>query len=335
LLLKQQWGEKALEQLEKTSDGFGGIDNSIERQNILNWDFEPLPVELILERHGMTMTLYPGLQDEGESVAIKLYDQQKIADDNHGQGIYRLLKLMLAKELKQLQKQLPFIDKACLLFAPYGSCTDLKQDIVNAILINSIRDVVAIDEQGAVKMNDIRSQESFAQLFSAIKIALEQNITDVSQAVLNVLQANQILAKQLKGNIPFNLVTTLGDIKTQQGRLIYKGFIAQTPLIWLKRLPRYFKGMMTRLEKAKSDHRRDGLNQMQITPLWEKYEKQSQLIKEDKHTPEILFFANALLEDYRWLIEELRISLFAQELKTAQPVSVKRLEKKWKDSVQN
>ena len=158
---------------------------------------------------------------------------------------------------------------------------------------------------------------------------------DLSQAVLNVLQGNQILAKALKGNIPFNLVNTLAEIKSQQSRLIYTCFIAQTPLIWLKRLPRYFKGMMTRLEKAKSDQRRDALNQMQITPLWEKYEKKHQLLKEDKNTPEVLFFAETQLEEYRWLIEELRISLFAQELKTAQPVSVKRLEKKWQESVQS
>ena len=334
-ILKQRWSEKALEQLEKTADGFDGIDDSIERQDILSWDFEALPEQLILERHGMTMTLYPALQDRGESVAIKLYDQQKIANDNHGQGIFRLLKLLLNKELSRLQKQLPYIDKACLLFTPYGSCTALKQDIVNGILLNSIRDAVDKDADGSIKISEIRNRETFEQLLLSIKSSLEQNKMDVSQAVLNVLQANQMLAKALKGNIPFSLVNTLADIKSQQSRLIYTGFIAQTPLIWLKRLPRYYKGMMTRLEKAKSDQRRDALNQMQITPLWEKYEKKHQLLKEDKNTPEVLFFAEAQLEEYRWLIEELRISLFAQELKTAQPVSVKRLEKRWKESVQS
>jgi len=329
--LKLQWGEKALEQLEKTTAGIGAIDNSIERQAISNWDFDPLPEALTLKRHGMTMTLYPALQDEGNSVAIKLYDQEKIASDNHGQGIYRLLKLVLSKELKLLQKQLPFIDKACLLFTPFGSCTDLKQDIVNGILLKGMRDSIVRDAQGSILINEIRNKDDFDRLVSAVKLSLEKNKMEVSQAVLNVLETNQILAKRLKGNIPFNLVNTLADVKSQQGRLIYKGFIAQTPLIWLKRLPRYFKGMTTRLEKAKSDHRRDGLNQMQITPLWEQYEQKSRLIKAEKHTPEVLLFAQAQLQEYRWLIEELRISLFAQELKTAQPVSVKRLEKKWQE----
>ena len=334
-VLQQRWSEKALQQLEKETDGFASIDDSIERQDISSWDFESLPEQLVVERYGMTMTLYPALQDRQDSVAIKLYDQQKIARDNHGQGIYRLLKLMLSKELKLLQKQLPYIDKACLLFTAYGSCTDLKQDIVNAILLNSLRDAVVKDPQGTIKISEIRDRETFEQLRRSVKDSLEQHKTDVSQAVLNVLQVNQTLARQLKGNIPFNLVNTLADIKSQQSRLIYKGFVAQTPLIWLKRLPRYFKGMITRLEKARSDHRRDGLNQMQITPLWEKYEKKHQLLKADKNTPEVLFFAEVQLQEYRWLIEELRISLFAQELKTAQPVSVKRLEKKWQESVQS
>ncbi len=327
-VLKQRWGERALEQLDKTTDGYERFENSMERQNILSWDFDPLPEEMKIERHGMTMTLYPALKDKGESVAIKLYDQYKNARDNHGQGIYRLLKLMLVKELKRLQKQLPFIDKTCLLFTPYGSCTDLKQDIVDGLLLNCIRDVLTKEMQN---INQIRNKDDFKHLLLSVKNSLEQNKVDICQTVLNVLQANHVLAKQLKGNIPFNLVNTLADIKAQQSCLIYKNFIAQTPLIWLKRLPRYFKGMTIRLEKAKSDHRRDGLNQMQITSLWEKYEEKNKALKEDKNTPRVLFFANVQLEEFRWLIEELRISLFAQELKTAQSVSVKRLEKKWKE----
>ena len=332
--LKQHWGDQALEQLEKTTDGLGGIDNTIEHQDILNWDFEPLVEEVTFERHGMTMTLYPALRDDANSVAIKLYDQKKTADDNHGQGVYRLIKLRLSKELKKIQKQLPDIDKICLLFTPYGSCSDLKQDMVNGILLNSVREAIAKDIHGLLRINAIRNQEAFESLVVSIKNSLDQSRVDVSQAVLNALQANQTLSKQLKGNIPFNLVTTLADIKSQQSSLIYKQFIEQTPLIWLKRMPRYFKGMMARLEKARSDHRRDGLNQVQITPLWEQYNTQYKRLKEEKNTPEILFFAEAQLEEYRWLIEELRISLFAQELKTAQPISVKRLEKKWQECIE-
>ena len=324
--LKQQWGEQALEQLDEA------VDESIEREGILSWDFDALAQQQIIERHGMTMTLYPALQDKGDSgVAIKLYDQEKTANYNHGQGIFRLLQLALNKELKQIQKQLPNIDKACLLYTPYGSCSDLKQDFVVGILLNAIRESAAKDAVGAITIHLIRDQHAFNELLCSVREKLQQNTIDVSQSVLNALQANQVLAKQLKGNIPFNLVNTLSDIKSQQSHLIYKGFIAQTPLQWLKRLPRYFKGMSARLEKARSDYRRDGLNQGQISPLWEKYKKKKTLLKNEKKTPDSLYFAEAELDEYRWLIEELRISLFAQELKTSQPVSVKRLEKKWQE----
>lgn len=321
--LKRQWGELALEQIDES------VDESIEREGLLSWDFEALQPQQTVQRHGMTMTLYPALQDRKDSVAIKLYDQEKIAAYNHGQGIFRLLSLVLNKELNHIKKHLPNIDKACLLFTLYGSCGDLKQDFVDGILLNSMRESLVKDEAGAVMVTLIRDQQAFNHLLGSVKEKLEQNKTDVGQTVLNVLQANQTLAKQLKGNIPFNLVNTLADIKHQQSHLIYKGFIAQTPLVWLKRLPRYFKGMSARLEKAKSDYRRDGLSQGQISPLWEKYKKKSHTITNETKTPDILYFAEAPLEEYRWLIEELRISLFAQELKTSQPVSVKRLEKKW------
>ncbi len=327
-LLQQKWGEQAQEVLEES------VDDSIERNDIMLWDFDVLDEQLVLERHGMTMTLYLALQDKQKSVAIKLYDQPFLARINHAQGIYRLMSLQLNNNLNSLKKQLPDIDKACLLYTPYGSCADLKQDMVTAILLNSIRDSLSAwqsnDSDEVVKeLHQIRTAQQFTVLMAQVKERLRDNTIEISQTVMTLLQANQLLAKQLKGNIPFTLVNTLADIKRQQMSLIYKGFIAQTPLVWLKRIPRYCKGMMTRLEKAKSDHRRDGLNQSQITPLWEQYSHKMNALKNEKNTPDILYFAYEPLLEYRWLIEELRISLFAQELKTSQPVSVKRLEKKW------
>jgi ATP-dependent helicase HrpA len=321
-LLKQQWGEQALQQLElsqltsDTHSGLTDIEKSIERQGLLTWDFDSLPESIVIERHGMTMTLYPALQDNQETVAIKLYDQSIVANRQHTQGIFRLLQLLLHQELKLLAKQLPQMNKICLLFTSYGSCDQLKQDMVEGILLDSI-------ENQAISINEVRHQDLFFQLLLSIKASLTVSALDVSQAVLNALTANQILMKQLKGNIPFQLVPTLTEINYQQKRLIYPQFVSQTPLIWLKRFPRYCKAMGLRLDKAKNDPQRDKLNQLQMTPLWDQYEKKIQ----EGVTP---FLMNSELQEYRWLLEELRISLFAQELKTAQPVSVKRLEKKWR-----
>jgi len=308
--LKRQWGDQALEQVNET------IDDSIEREGIISWDFSSLEKQITVDRHGMTMVLYPALQDNKDSIAIKLYDQEQVAEQFHVEGIVRLLMLLLSKELKTIKKNLPNIDKACLLYSSYGSCNDLKEDFIAGILLNALRDSV----KDPIYL--IRDQQVFNTLLASVKAKLQDSSVEVSQSVINALQANHDLTKQLKGNIPFNLVNTLSDIKNQKKQLIYKGFIAHTPLIWLKRLPRYFKGMAARLEKAKNDYRRDKLNQDQINPLWDRYTEKSS---------NALYFSAEPLEEFRWLIEELRISLFAQELKTSQPVSVKRLEKKWQE----
>jgi len=314
--LKQQWEQQARAQLEQI------VDHSIERKGILSWDFATLDEQLQVQRHGMKMLLYPALEDQQDSVAIKLYDQQKIAVQNHAMGIFRLLKLMLDKDLRQLKKQLFNMDKMCLLFAPFGHCNDLKEDMLEGVLMAALLDSVTRDEHNRMQLQSIREQQSFSDLLLRVKARLPHNALELSQVLANILLANQQLSKQLKANIAFNLVNTVADIKQQQAHLIYPGFIAQTPLIWLRRLPRYIKGMTIRLEKAHNDHRRDGLNQAQIKPLWQCY---------IDHVPvsDKMILTHAPWLEYRWLIEELRISLFAQELKTVQPVSVKRLGKKW------
>jgi len=330
-ILKQTWAEKALGQLDND------IDHSIERHGLVSWDFETLPEQLEIKRHGMTIILYPALQDssdnENYSVAIKLFDQPSEARDNHIHGVIRLLKMTLSQQLKQLQKQIPGIDQCCLFFAPYGNCHDLKQDMVNAILLNTLQSMIQDTSGNAanpIQLNKIRDKSCFEKIQQIVQSSLENNKQEIAQAAHNALQAAHQLHKQLKrANIPFNLVNTITDIKQQQSHLIYKGFLTQTPLIWLKRLPRYFKGMINRLEKAPHDYRRDGLNQAQLKPLWARYKTFVQSDNISNQQAEQLNFILPQLVEYRWLIEELRISIFAQALKTSQPVSVKRLDKKW------
>ncbi|MCU7835133.1 MAG: ATP-dependent RNA helicase HrpA [gamma proteobacterium symbiont of Taylorina sp.] len=335
--LRKYWAEQALQLLDDE------IDDSIERQDIKSWDFETLPEQVEIKRHGMTIMLYPALQDKSDShkdsVAIKLFDQQTAARENHIRGVERLLKISLSQELKYLQKQLADFEQACLLFTAYGSCSDLKLDMVDGILINTIQTILQESllkkkESIITCLAEIRDKQCFEEMRLTVKSSLEKHKLEMAQAALNALQANHQLTKRLKMNIPFSLVNTVADIKQQQDELIYKGFLAQTPLIWLKRLPRYFKGMTNRLEKAQHDYRRDGLNQAQLIPLWERYKKYSQIDNCSNSHVKLLNLIQPELVEYRWLLEEFRISLFAQELKTIQPVSAKRLEKKWQALIQ-
>ena len=324
-LLKEKWATQALQQIEDV------IEETIERQDIKSWDFEALAEQMELERHGMTIMLYPALQDKSESVAIKLFDQPEQAKINHIHGVVRLLKIVLSRDLNAIKKQLLNIDQSCLLFTAYGSCAELRNDMLDAILNNTILSIFnnARLNQNDYSINsliDIRDKPSFEQLVEIVKSHLQENSYEVANTTINVLQANKHLSKLLKKNIPFNLVNSIADIKQQQNHLIYKGFLAQTPLHWLKRIPRYLKGMEIRLEKAQNDFRRDGLNQGQVSSLWEALWKKINAIDNKSG---LLVLTQAQLVEYRWLIEEFRISLFAQELKTIQPISAKRLDKKW------
>ncbi len=323
--LKKNWAFEALQQIEEV------IEESIERQDITSWDFSELPEQMEVERHGMTLMLYPALQYKADTIAIKLFDQAELARESHIHGLVKLLKISISYKLKNLKKQLNDIDKSCLLFTAYASCSELKEDMLQAIIINSIQYIIdnslLIYNGDIIKdLNNIRERQVFEQFVVLFKSCIEENRHEIVQASSNVLQANQKLSKRLKANIPFNLINTLADIKMQQKLLIYKGFLAQTPLVWLKRMPRYLKGIETRLEKAQQDYRRDGLNQGQVTPLADVLWQKINIKKENNH---LLYLINPKLIEYRWLLEEFRISLFAQELKTIQPVSAKRLEKIW------
>lgn len=324
-LLKQQWGERALNEIDET------IEDSIERQGITEWDFESLPASIDIEKHGMKMVLYPALKDCGDSVAVKLFDQPGKADLHQAQGVYRLLRLQLAKELKQLIKQLPDSQKACLLYASTGDCNKLKDDMVTGLLLHTLEQILGTDEFPCRLLQAVRTQGQFQQLVSLLKTQLPAAAEEIMQTVITILQLNQSLQKALKGNIPFHLVNTIADIKNQQAGLIHPGFISETPVIWLKRMPRYIKAMQARIEKAKKDYRKDALSQSEITSLIKSCKTRRDQLLGDEFQPLILRLTRQEIVEFRWLIEELRVSLFAQELKTAQPVSVKRLEKKWQE----
>lgn len=315
--LKQQWGHQALQQLEQE------IDDSIERDGITAWENIHLPDKLEIHRHGLSMLMYPALTDHQQSVSIKLFDRPQIASKQHWQGVFRLLLMSLQADLQRLKKELPEIDKLCLLFTPYACCNELKDDLLNAVVLNCIDTDKRIGDEA-----------EFKHLQAQVKDKLQHEAEEICKAVLNVLVENQQLAKKLKGNIPFNLLNCISDIKMQQQNLIYKGFVTQTSLLWLKRLPRFLKAMQLRIDKAKNDYRKDELNQKQIEPLWNCYAKTKAEIEKnisDDPRQSETYFPDPELQQYRWLIEELRVSLFAQELKTSQPVSVKRLEKKWQE----
>jgi len=215
---------------------------------------------------------------------------------------------------KRQLKQHPAINQLCLLFASIGSCSSLQQELLNNII-----------EQTFVPQQLFYHKQEYLQRCEQAEEKLMDNLTETITVVKNLLSAHQQLKKQLKVNVPFALINTHRHIQEQLKLMFYPGFISRTPIQWLRRFPRYIKAIEYRLEKATRDPRRDDILQKEIDFLWQPFIAKLQI--HEKNQSALLHNSNWI--EYRWLLEELRLSLFAQELKAVQPVSVKRLDKIW------
>jgi ATP-dependent helicase HrpA len=302
--LKAQLGEAAQLTFSDTNTG-------IEREGIKVWDFGDLPPTITFNRGGRQVTGYPALADEGDSVAIRLFDVESAAQESMRAGIVRLMRLMLKEQMRQLEKNLKGFDQAALQLRTIASPDDLRADLITAICDRAFigddelpRGLKAFEDQ--VKRARTRLpavSEAACRLFVTIA-------ADVHQLSL-ALGAS-------KGNV----ARAANDIRAQNQHLIHKGFFSATPWPQLTHLPRYIKAMQMRLAKYPANAERDGKHAASIAQLWGRFEMRlDQQKKAGLVDPRLL--------EFRWQIEELRVSLYAQELKTPYPVSYKRLDKLW------
>jgi ATP-dependent helicase HrpA len=241
---------------------------------------------------------------------IALIGDESTAQQTHGDAVLALIKQLLADKQKYLSKQLP-LQKACLCYAPYGTCQDLTQQIIDRAL-----------EQLVPEPQAIRKQAEFEQTLERVRSQWVEKGQKVAKQVSEILTAHQKIAKQVKGKVNPRWLASIADIQHQLDGLISKDFVRITPETWLAQLPRYLQGLEKRLEKLDLDPAKDQVAIRQIQPLLDAYEDLAQ-------EPA---YANAPnLVDFRWMLEELRLSLFAQPMKTLKPVSIQRLEKQLKE----
>jgi ATP-dependent helicase HrpA len=249
--------------------------------------------------------------DEGESVAIRLFDARAAADPAMRGGVRRLMRIVLKEQMKQLDRSLPGFTQAALVLRGLAPADDWKENLVTAI---ADRAFIGEDEL-----------PRGANAFEALKQRARTRLPAVREAACRLVasiaeeyqRAQQKLAATAK-SIP----QPAGDVRAQLARLVCKGFISATPWERLQDLPRYLKAMQLRLDKYAADRERDQRHAGNIAELWRRYEERAAKLARAGAT-------DARLEDFRWRIEELRVSLFAQELKTPYPVSYKRLDKLW------
>ena len=301
--LRAEWGRQAREEfaeLHETPSGFTGLTD---------WTFGDLPELMEVPVAGQTVLGYPGLSDDGESVSLKVFDSAEEAAVAHRGGLLRLFMLQFRDQVKYFDKNIPGLNPMAMQYMALGSADDLKAQILTLTFERACLGEPLPTTANAFKS---RCDESKARLGLIMQ--------EVCRLVGTVLGEWQSVIKKMPAFRAH--AAAIADIEGQVKRLIGKQFVVETPFERLQHFPRYLKAVQVRLDKLKSDPARDARWQAEFTPLWSHYERRAlQLAKLGTHDPQIAQF--------RWLLEELRVSLFAQELKTPTPISSKRLQKQW------
>jgi ATP-dependent helicase HrpA len=304
--LRAQFGERVTSTFARAEVTHEAAEG--ELTGLTAWSFGELPELLEVKVGGRAVIGFPALVDEGDSVALRAFDTEDKARRMHRQGLSRLCALALKEQLKFVEKNLP--RDLGLQFMPLGSEKELKEQIVAATLERTcLMDPLPTDQSG------------FEQRVTAAKgrvVLVGQEIARLVGAILAEYGALQKKLAALQKVFP----QACADIAAQLAALLGKGFVAGTPHERLAHYPRYFKAAGLRLDKARADAGRDVRLMADWQSLGKPWERERlALLKAGQADP--------FLEEFRWLLEELRVALFAQELKTPSPVSVKRLQKMW------
>ncbi|WP_431483789.1 ATP-dependent RNA helicase HrpA [Pseudomonas solani] len=262
---------------------------------------------------GLSMTVYPALVEEGGVVKEHRFPTQAEAEYQHRRALQRLLLQQLAEPAKFLRGKLPGLTELGLLYRDMGRVDALVEDILLASLDSCILEG---------ETNLPRDGAALASLAEKKRGAWAEHAERLARLVLDILKLWHGLQKRFKGRIDLAQAVALNDIKAQLGNLVYPGFVRETPGEWLKELPRYLKAIEQRFDKIGAQLQRDRVWSGELAGYWEQY--QARLAKhaqEGKRDSE--------LQTFRWMLEEYRVSLFAQQLGTKMAVSDKRLNKQW------
>ncbi len=281
----------------------------LERQSVTEWDFDPLPESVEVDRHGIVVTLHPALVAGEKDLSVQLLEHPGQATRMHREGV---IQLFLNQQQRQLRTTLSGqIDQKtlCLHYLTIGRCEELIDDL----LFTTARSLLPTDAAALP-----RSGETFQKLTEKILQHFSIQLSDHLETTRQVLEHHHRIARQLKGSVSPAMLMTYSKIQSHLATLVYPHFLYKTPTEWLPELPRYLQAIEKRLEKLKRDPRVDQQRAQKLAPHWDPFEKR------------IHDNPSATFTEYRWMVEEYRVSLFAQELGTRKPVSAERLKALWR-----
>jgi ATP-dependent helicase HrpA len=280
-----------------------------EHQNLTTWSFGELPELLEIQQGKQTLIGFPGLVDKGAHCDLEVFDDPAVAARTHRAGLRRLLALQLKEQLKYLEKNIPGLQQMGMQFMALGSQEELRDQIIEAGL-----------ERACLQEPLPKNAEEFSKRRDEGKARLNLLVNEIARLTGLILAEYHGLPKKLQGAKAH--AHAAADMHSQLQALIGKRFIADNDYQQLAHFPRYLKAINVRLEKLRTDPARD----TRLMADWAQAAAPWQRVLKERHGGRQ---GDPKMTEFRWLLEELRVSLFAQELRTPMPVSVKRLQKVW------
>lgn len=304
--IKTKYSSKANQSFQSS------FSSALTKSGLKNWQFDDIPTQQQLKTGGATLQAFPTLVDETDSVGLTYVDSKDTADKMHKQGLIRLIRLKFGKELKQLRRKSAITPSAALAYQQLNShphCKpnagdDIFDDLEHKLILSLFVD------------NDIRTEDEFEKALQKTDISVYSEGYTFSESINKAMTLYKDINKSL---LNWNKQPALfNDVKRQLSCLYYKGFARHVAPDRLRRYPQYIKALQVRLDKA-----------------FGKLDKDAQLAKSAQQFEKKFWASTTSIEidpdneNFRWLLEEFRISLFAQQIKTSQPISEKRLHKAW------
>ncbi|QIA77933.1 ATP-dependent RNA helicase HrpA [Rodentibacter caecimuris] len=294
---------------ERVQESISAVaDDAIEQSGVHIWNFAELPQFYEQKKHGFSVKAFPAIVDEKESVGIKLFEtefEQKVAMQ---QGLRRLLLLNVPSPIKYLHEKLPNKSKLGLYFTPFGQVLDLIDDCIACAVDKLIADFGGL----------VWNEESFEKLRDFIRENLNDITVEIAQKVEEILTFTHTLNQRLKGKMDFTMAFALSDIKSQLSGLVYQGFVQKSGYHRLPDLLRYLQAIDKRIDKLAQDVNRDRAAMLRVEQVQQTYQQLLVKLLKSKPIPDEV-------AEIRYMIEELRVSLFAQQLGTKYQVSDKRI----------
>ncbi len=291
--LRAQWEGRAREAFSRKTDV------ELTREDVASWDFEEIPAQ-VCSAGGLLA--FPALVDLGETVALRVFERRDEAAGAHRAGVIRLLRNALVADMKQARRRLPIANALSLKYAPLASIDSLREDLVEGGFADLLeRHELDVRSAGAFEaLRTQASRELFASAVERLKLAEP------------IIEAQAQMRPWLQPPLMGFARASYDDLHEQFEALLTPGFSRELSTARLAHLPRYLKAMRLRAERLQQDPSKDQQRMLQVLPYWRAYLNHRAEGRDD-------------LDELRWLIEEWRVSLFAQELRTAEPVSAKRL----------